>query len=123
MKRLLVSQNIPNMYASDNLEKFQDAVRFSMKIAHTLTAEGITAAIRGLKSRPDRSAILEGADVPCLNIIGKKDNYIPFEEVSMATALPPGSARLILENSGHMGFIEEAENAREGIIQFLNNIG
>ncbi len=123
LKRLLVIQNIPNMYATDNLEKFQDAVRFSKQIAHGLSDEGVIAAIRGLKSRPDRSSILEQAKVPCLNIIGRKDNYIPFEEVSLTTILPIGSSRLILENSGHMGFIEEPEEARKGIFQFLNKIG
>ncbi len=122
-KRLLVNQNIPNMYATDNLESFQDAVQLSRQIAHSLSDEGVIAAIGGLKARPDRSLILKNASVPCLNIIGKKDNYISFEEVSIQTELPSGSMQLILENSGHMGFIEEAEKAREGIIQFLNKIG
>jgi len=121
--RLLVSQNIPNMYATRNLDQFKDAVEFSMKIARGLSEEGVIAAIHGLKERPDRSVILAEAKVPCLNIIGMLDNYIPFEDVSMKTALPPGSSRLILEESGHMGFIEEPEKCRDGIIQFLNNIG
>lgn len=122
-KRLLVNQNIPNMYATDNLEKFHDSVQFSKRIAHELTDDGVIAAIRGLKARPDRSLILKNASVPCLNIIGKKDNYIPFGDVSLRTELPAGSMQLILEDSGHMGFIEEAHKAREGIIQFLNSIG
>lgn len=121
--RLLVSQNIPNMYATRNLDQHKDAVEFSMKIARGLSEEGVIAAIHGLKERPDRSGILSGAKVPCLNIIGMLDNYIPFEDVSMKTVLPPGSSRLILEGSGHMGFIEEPEKCRNGIIQFLNNIG
>lgn len=123
LKRLLVNQNIPNMYATDRLEELEGAVDMSKHIAHSLSDEGVIAAIKGLKSRPDRSEILENARVPCLNIIGKKDNYIPFEEVSMKTVLPDGSERLILEQSGHMGFIEEAQVAYEGITQFLNNIG
>jgi len=122
-KHLLVSQNIPNMYAADNLDKFQSTVNYSMDIAHSLSEVGVIAAIRGLKSRPDRSRVLEEADIPCLNIIGRKDNYIDFEEVSMKTSLPAGSSKLVMEKSGHMGFVEEPENAREGIIQFLNKIG
>jgi pimeloyl-ACP methyl ester carboxylesterase len=122
-KGLLVNLNIPNMYALDNTEKFQDEVQRSITIAHGLSDEGVIAAIRGLKARPDRSDVLKNAGVPCLNIIGKKDNYIDFEDVSMRTELPEGSMRWVLENSGHMGFIEEPEKAQEGIIQFLNSIG
>ena len=121
-KRLLVNQNIPNMFASDNIDKFHDAVQRSKTIAHDLSDEGVIAAIRGLKARPDRSDVLKNAGVPCLNIIGKKDNYIDFEDVSLKTELPEGSMSWVLENSGHMGFIEEPEKAREGIIQFLNSI-
>lgn len=123
LKRLLVNQNIPNMYGNDNLDKFQDAVQFSKAIAHRLSDEGVIAAIRGLKSRSDSSSVLEHAKMPCLNIIGRNDNYIPFEDVSLQTKLPVGSSQLILEKSGHMGFIEESEKAREGILQFLNKIG
>jgi len=123
LKRLLVNQNIPNMYAADNLDKFHDEIQRSKTIAHGLSDEGVIAAIRGLKARQDRSQVLKNASVPCLNIIGKKDNYIDFDEVSMKTKLPDGSMRWVLENSGHMGFIEEPERAQEGIIQFLNSIG
>jgi pimeloyl-ACP methyl ester carboxylesterase len=122
-KRLLVNQNIPNMYATDNLEKFQDAVNRSKEIAHKLDERGVIAAVAGMKVRPDRSEILKNANIPCKNIIGKKDNYIDFEMVSLKTELPARSMKLILEESGHMGFIEEPYKARKGIYQFLNSIG
>jgi pimeloyl-ACP methyl ester carboxylesterase len=122
-KRLLVNQNIPKMYADDNLEKFRDSIRFSKDLAHRLDDEGVIAAIGGMKVRPDRSSILKNAKVPCLNLIGRKDNYIDFEEVSLKTELPAGSMKRVLEESGHMGFIEEPEKSAAGIYQFLNSIG
>ena len=104
-KRLLVNQNIPNMYATDNLEKFANAVIRSKEIAHKLKEEGVIAAVEGLKARSDRSRVLKTSGLPCLNIIGKKYNYIDFENVSLKTELPENSMRLVLEESGHMGFI------------------
>jgi len=121
-KHLLVSQNIPNMFAGDNLPVFGRELRLTQRIAGQTTDEGITAAIRGLMTRPDRSDILANARVPCLMIIGKKDNYISFEEVSMAVRLPAGSERLVLKHSGHMGFFEEKALAYEGIRKFLKKI-
>ncbi|OFY53974.1 MAG: hypothetical protein A2X22_01590 [Bacteroidetes bacterium GWF2_49_14] len=116
---LLVQQNIPNMFAEETRNSFMEELHYTQRIARQTTDAGIVAAIRGLMARPDRSAVLASARVPCLQIIGKKDKYIAFEEVSMQTVLPSGSARLILEHSGHMGFFEEKELAAEGILKFL----
>ncbi len=119
---LLVQQNIPNMFAEETLDSFAEELQFTQRIARQTTDAGIIAAIRGLMARPDRSAVLASARVPCLQIIGKKDKYIAFEEVSMQTVLPAGSERLILEHSGHMGFFEEKELAMRGILTFLQRI-
>jgi pimeloyl-ACP methyl ester carboxylesterase len=120
--RLLVRQNIPNMFAEDNLPLFQKELRYTQRIARKTPDAGILAAIRGLMTRPDRSAILANAPVPCLHIIGKKDKYIPFEEIALSTVLPAGSERLVLEHTGHMGFFEEKARAYEEMLKFLKKI-
>jgi pimeloyl-ACP methyl ester carboxylesterase len=120
-KHLLVTQNIPNMFASETLPLFRKELRFLQRIARNTPDEGITAAIRGMMARPDRTSVLENASVPCLQIIGRHDNYIPFQEVAMEMKLPPGSERLILEHSGHVGFLEEKARAFTGILGFLKN--
>jgi len=119
---LLIRQNIPNMFAEDNLRLFRRELLYTERIARQTPDVGITAAIRGLMARPDRSRVLAGATVPCLQIIGKKDKYIPFEEVSIKIELPAGSERLILEHTGHMGFFEEKARAFRGILDFLRKI-
>ena len=119
---LLVQQNIPNMFAEDNLPLFSRELRFTQRIARQTPDNGIIAAIRGLMTRPDRSAVLAASAVPCLQIIGRKDKYIPFEEVSMKIQLPEGSERLILDHSGHMGFFEEKARAFEGLLGFISRI-
>lgn len=121
-KHLLVQQNIPNMFAPQNLEAFEREVKITRMIARQTRSEGVIGAIRGLMQRPDRSTILKNASVPCLQIIGKHDLYIPFEEVSLKTELPDGSERLILEHSGHMGFFEEKAKTVYGIREFVKRI-
>jgi len=121
-KNLLVSQSIPNMFASDLLEKHNKSVQACKQLAKDMGDNEVKAAILGLRSRPDRSKLLSMAPCPCLNIIGRKDNFISFDEVAMKTDLPSDSARLIAENTGHMGFFEEPEFIRTGILQFLNRI-
>ncbi|RLD79998.1 MAG: alpha/beta hydrolase, partial [Bacteroidetes bacterium] len=54
---------------------------------------------------------------PVQYIIGEKDNFIPMEILNKLQ-LPDHSEVVILENSGHMGFIEEKENAISAISGF-----
>jgi len=118
-KRLLVMQNIPNMFAPQNLVAFEKELEITRNIARKTPDEGVISALQGLMERPDRSQILAESAVPCLQIVGRYDQYIAYEEVSMATRLPPKSGRLILEHSGHMGFFEEKARCLEGIRRFL----
>ncbi len=118
-QHLLVANNIPNMFAGETLELFTRELKKTQRIAGRTTPEGIIAAIRGLMSRPDRSRVLADSPVPCLNIIGKQDKYIDFEQVSLKTVLPAGSERLILEYAGHMGFFEEKIEVYKGLMDFI----
>lgn len=121
-RQLLLSQSIPNMFATDFIDQNQEALDLCKQIAREMDDAAVIAAIRGLRARPNRSKVLENSPVPCLSLIGAKDNFISLEEVALKTALPPGSERLIGYNTGHMGFFEEPELFRKGIHQFLNRI-
>lgn len=121
-KNLLVSQSVPNMFASSRLSEHQSQLKFCIQLAKEMDNQAVKAAILGLKARPDRSDVLAQAPCPCLQIIGRLDNFISYDEVSMKTVLPLGSERLIAEKSGHMGFFEEPDFIREGIRQFLKRI-
>ena len=120
-KHLLVAQNTPNMFAEKNLPNFSGELKLTQEIARTTPDKGMIAAIRGMMARPNRSETLANANIPCLQIIGKYDQYIPFEEVSMKVALPIESQRLVLDESGHMGFFEEKEKSATGILSFLQS--
>lgn len=121
-KNLLLSQSIPNMFASDLIENQKDKVEVCKQLAQKMGDKEVKAAILGLRSRVDRSELLCSATCPCLNIIGRKDNFISFEDVAMKTQLPAGSDRIIAKDTGHMGFFEEPDFIRTGILQFLKRI-
>ena len=40
-------------------------------------------------------------------MLGKKDNYISFDVMYPVAKKSPTGEILVLENSGHMGFVEE----------------
>ena len=121
-KMQIIHTNIPKAFADDNLEKFAGEVDKAKKIADSTSDEGIIMSLIGMKSRPDRTRVLKESSVPILYVAGKKDNYIPFEVAEQHFNLSPRQDILILENSGHMGFIEEKEEALEGLLFFLKKV-
>ena len=54
-------------------------------------------------------------------IAGRKDNYIDYNTVIPKIKLPKNSELKVLENSGHMGFIEEMEVSLRMIEEFVKN--
>ncbi|MEN8157520.1 MAG: alpha/beta hydrolase, partial [Bacteroidota bacterium] len=109
-KLQIVNVSIPKAFADDNTERLKKEVSFAQDIALQCEDQGIVAILNGMKSRPDRSHVLSNPALPLLLIGGMKDNYIPVEVFEELVALAPHARVLRLEESGHMGFIEEPEN-------------
>jgi pimeloyl-ACP methyl ester carboxylesterase len=118
-KELFVPGNITKMYAVRNLEKFHDALLRSIKIASGVSDEGIIAVLNGMIERPSRLSAMEEGRVPCLWMLGELDNYIPCEAIQKRVSLPQNARIVILRNSGHMGFIEEADKSLSVISEFV----
>ena len=121
-KQQIINVNIPKAFAGDNREKFAEKVEWASQIALATPDQGIILALEGMKARPDRRDVLKASTDPVLIIAGKKDNYIPFEVYEQHFNLAKDTEVLVLENSGHMGFIEEKEKSLEGIRIFLKKI-
>ena len=71
--------------------------------------EGIIAVLNGMMARPSRLSVMEEGKVPCLWILGAMDNYIPCDTIQKRVKLPSNARVVVLEKSGHMGFIEEED--------------
>jgi len=121
-KMQFIDVNIPKAFADDNLQRLTVEVEHARKIAAATPDHGIICALEGMKSRPDRRRVLRESIVPVMIVAGRKDNYIPFEIYEQHLNLAPKHHILILENSGHMGFIEEKDKALDGILRFLKEI-
>ena len=118
-KDLIYTVNIPKAFATDNLEKFSEQVNYAKEIAMDISEEGIIAVLNGMINRPDRSDILARTSLPFLWILGKKDNYIPYEVIVKKIELPKQGKLITLENSGHMGFMEAKGESLNAILGFL----
>ena len=97
------------------MEKLKKEVIRVRNLALSNSENGIVAILNGMKARPDRTHILKDSQIPLLLIGGMKDNYIPREVFEKLSDLAPHARVLRLEESGHMGFIEEPEAAADAI--------
>ena len=121
-KYLLYPENISQMYASVNLDKFREELQRSKDIAATIRDEGIIAVLNGMINRSSRLKFMEEGKVPCLWILGSMDNYISPKEIQAKVKLPANAKVVVLENSGHMGFIEEQDLALKVLTEFVQGI-
>jgi pimeloyl-ACP methyl ester carboxylesterase len=121
-KMQIIHTNIPKAFADQNVDLFVPWVARAKEIAAGAPDEGIIALLHGMKSRLDHSALLRKTTPVPLLIWGKKDNYIGEEVFEKLRSIHPEAALVILKDSGHMGFIEEPENAYRGIIRYLESL-
>ena len=121
-KEMIYNVNIPKMFADDNLDEFEREINYAKEIAKNTPDEGIIALLNGMKERPERVELIKNTQVPFLLVLGKKDNYIPYDIVSEKIGIPRNLTKLILEKSGHIGFIEEKEKAVLGMIRFIAHL-
>jgi len=121
-QELIFKINIPNGFSEKNLSSFSYEIDLAKEIAAKTKPEGIIAALNGMKIRPSRSTILQETKVHVLLILGKNDNYIPYTEVGLKIKLPKTGKTITLENSGHMGFIEEKKQSVMVLTEFARSL-
>ncbi len=121
-KFLVYPGNVSMMFAGSNLERMKDSVQHSKDIASGISDEGIIAVLNGMMIRPSRLSIMEKGIKPCLWILGRMDNYIQCETMLARVKLPSDAKLVVLEKSGHLGFIEEESLSVEIISDFVSRL-
>jgi len=121
-KRQIVLVNIPKAFAMDNLETMASQVELAKEIALASPDDGTIALLNGMKERPDRTRVLQDQGLPVFLIGGVKDNYIPVEVFDRLTSMAPHARILRLEESGHMGFLEQPEELVNAFVSFLETL-
>ena len=118
-KELICQVNIAKAFADENLEKFKIKIDLAKQIAINTPDKGVIATLKGMIQRPDRSQLLMETSLPFLWILGEKDNYIPYPDITKKVSLPLNTSLVVLQNSGHQGFLEEEKQSLEVIEEFI----
>jgi len=117
-KRQIINVNVPKAFADDNVVRLKERISRTQEIAYQNEDRGIVALLNGMKMRSDLSSTLADWSLPLLLIGGMKDNYIPVEVFEKLSMMAPHASVLKLEESGHMGFVEESDRSAEALLEF-----
>jgi pimeloyl-ACP methyl ester carboxylesterase len=113
---------IPGLFDPKNIDRYRDEISRLRAAAVSLSKEAVIAALEGMKTRPDRTHVLAHTKLPVQFIIGKNDSRIPMELVLPQTVLPAHAEVLILDQVGHMGFIEAREETFKALYHFAKKV-
>lgn len=117
-KMKYITSVIPNLFHVRSGLKASKRIFKLVKIASKQPKEGITAAIKGMKDRKDRSNVIKNASFPLLFIAGADDFLIPLERIQEMCRIQPDASVVVIENCGHVGFIEQKEECLEALRTF-----
>lgn len=110
-------------FAEQNRKRLRDYIEDLVEQVHMTEEDGIVALLEGMIARKDQNEMLRQSAVRQLFILGKKDGYIPVEVAEAFIAKNPQAEVAWLEESGHMGFIEEPAACAEALLRFAQNDG
>lgn len=123
-KALVVDSNIPKMFASKNRIRFNSKINEIKNKVKEMKDNAIIAALEGMKIRLNYQNLLDSSVIPILFIAGELDELIPIkvseEQIKKESN---GLSFKLLEESGHMGYLEEDKKAQSIISNFLLKIG
>ena len=106
-------------FAESNRKRLKDYIDDLTEQVHVTEDEGIVALLNGMIERKDQNQMLQTSAVRQLFILGRKDGYIVPEVAEQLVANHPQAEVVWLDESGHMGFIEEPERTAEALLNFI----
>jgi len=119
-KHKYISTFIPDLFAPENVVKFQDEIKKLQNNVENILPDSIIASQKGMKKRTDKINVLLELDVPIMFIAGKQDSRVPIQKV-MAQAMLPKHSEILILSIGHMGYIEAKNETLNFTKSFIYN--
>lgn len=103
-KQAYVSMAIKNLLSPNNTEKFAKEIQELIEVASEFPTSGITAALKGMKIRTDRTAVLSNFTGNKIIVAGIEDPLINLKDLKQLAA--DCGCGFIIFPGGHLSYIE-----------------
>ena len=111
--------SIPGLYF--DVSKFESEIQSQIATSTGIVDEVLIQYYQAMLKRPDSTKLLQSTKIPLMIIAGKHDHAVPFSQSLKQFHLSQITYLKILQNSAHMGLIEESEAANQFISFFVEN--
>ncbi len=109
----------PNLYSPRSREEHPEWIAEHLAATHNFSADSLVTYYMAMIDRPDRTAVLAQSKVPVLFVMGRYDSAVPLQDGLKQCHLPALSYIHILDETGHMGMIEEKAQTAELLTAFV----
>ena len=89
------------------------------RIAAAQRPEGVVAALKALRDRPDARPGLAQIRVPALFVVGRDDALTPVELSRSMASQVSGSSVVVIEDAGHLSNLEHPGAFNDAVLAFL----
>jgi len=114
----VVSKAVPLRFSTNNLLTHKMIVDWAIDIAKGTSDIGVISSLKAMASRSDYNHVLANVNFPTMMIFGELDNHIPLSVAKHLELRNEITRTVYLHNSGHMGFLEEKDQALNAIRSF-----
>ena len=119
-KELLLQVTIPSNFAPEDHPQKRDWIELLYQTANRVTLKGAFRSIEAMNYRRNYLETLQNSNYPILIIIGKYDKVYPADGQLADGFQIPNAEILLLDHSGHLGFLEEEESVTNKLKEFVN---
>lgn len=120
-KKDLLAAGTDKSFAPANRKRMANRIEELADQVFLTEDAGVLAMLRGMEQRRDNNATLTGSPIPQMFIFGRGDEFITSDVAAGMIRLHPQAMVAWLENSGHMGFVEEPEASADAILGFVRS--
>lgn len=110
----------PNLFSPNTREKKPELVEDFLQSLSGFSAESLVAYYEAMIARPDRQHIMRNTYDSVLFVIGSADQAIPPSDMLEQSAIPEISYIHLLQDSAHMGMLEESRKSTEILQEFIS---
>ena len=108
---------IPMLFSEENRSIFTSEIKEITQEALKISAQGIIAALEGMKIRSNLTSIYKNTTFPIQMIIGKQDPALEY--ATLIAQIKDTKVHLVQFPDGHMSHIENKTELIEALIKFI----
>jgi pimeloyl-ACP methyl ester carboxylesterase len=117
-----IRSTTPNLFSTEFKKNDPAEMEALIENGKLFSKDALQQYYKAMMERNDSTFVLKESQVPVLFITGKQDLAVPLSDSLKQMYMPGISYIHILEDTGHMGFLEQAAKVNFFINGFVNDI-